>query len=401
MTEVKMNMWKILLISILHLGSKIQVLGWPAVASNLEPFLLSSQGVYIGNGGFWKEYTNSNKALYAYQDPDPISSRFYPKLFKHLVYFECGGGYPKTVIEVYGRGYLYCGPLNGTPTRNQLFKTIDSENGTIAIVSIVTRGHVVMWHNYPFAGQGAGHCDSDDCRFNLVYPPKQQPIFELHKLKLNMKKMQIDNCDDDNVENVGDPVYHNVNNSGRKRNFTHQFVANRTRIHTTDWSYNFGLKNYQFERSLNISKIWSGLSDSIIIGFDTSSIPICQRLGASWYFEDTPFCKEVNVTFKKTVTMEVNPKTDFLALFRVKACKVNIPFTAKIHRTEFDTLTGMPIYSNLTEHGFWRGFLLGDNPHIQCWMLPGQEQFNTLTNEVQRFISEDKECKIFEDATVP
>ena len=386
-----MNVSKILLISILHFGSKVQSLGWPAVASNLEPFLSSSQGVYIENGGFWKEYTNSNKALYAYQDPDPISSRFYPKLFKHgngaLVYFECGGGYPKTVIEVYGKGFLYCGPLNGTPTRHQLFNIIDSENGTIAIRSIVTHGHVVMWHNYPFAGRGAGICESDDCRFNLVYPPKKQPIFELQKLTLNTKKIQIDHCDDDNVENVGDPVYYNLNYSDRKRNFTHQFVANRTRIHTTDWSFNFGLKNYQFERSLNISKIWSGLSNSIIIGFGTSSIPFCKKLGATWYFDEgTPFCKGVNVTFKKTVTMEVDPKKNFFALFRVKACKANIPFTAKIHRTEFDTLTGMPIYSNLTEHGFWRGFLLGDNPHIECWWWQDKEH--------------TKDCRIFEEENV-
>ena len=92
-------------------------------------------------------------------------------------------------------------------------------------------------------------------------------------------------------------------------------------------------------------------------------------------------------------TMEAPPMTYLHAIFRVKTCKAQIPFTAKIHRTEFDTLTGMPMYSNLTEHGFWKGSLLGNNPHIYCWMVPGQNPFNTLTNEVQEY----KKCRIFEE----
>ena len=387
-----MNMWKILLISILQFGSKVQA-GW--MTNNIEPFLFSSQGVYIENGGFWKEFTNSNKALYAYPDPDPISSRFYPKRFKHgngkLVYFECGGGYPNTVIEVYGKGYLYCGPFNGTPTRNQLFDAIDSENGTIAIVSIVTHGHVVMWHNYPWASPVTGICDSDDCRFKLVYPPNKLPIYELFNLTLNPKNMNIYDCRDDNIDDGHNPAYNIGNLVHTKMNYTHQFVAKRTMIHTTNWSYNFAL-NYHFERTLNISKIWSGLSNSVIIGFDgTKGIAFCKTFGTN--FESSGLCKKVNHTFKKTVTLEAPPMTYLHAIFRVKACKVQIPFTAKIHRTEFDTLTGMPMYSNLTEHGFWKGSLLGNNPHIYCWMVPGQNPFNTLTNEVQEY----KKCRIFEE----
>ena len=373
-----MKVWKILFICILHFLSEVDA----QVAPNIEPFLWSSQGVYIENGGFWKEYTNSSKALQAYEDQDPIFSRFYPKLIKHgehgqLVYFECGGGYPKTVIEVYGKGYLHCGPFNGTPTRKQLFKTFDSTNGTIIIWPITSLGLLTMRQKYPFAGSGA-KCHNDNCRFNLVYPPNKLPIFEMLELTINSEEMKIDSC---HIENLGEKnPFWTWNENDKKENVTHQFVANRTMTHTTNWSYKFGL-NYQFEKTLNISKIWSGVSDSIIIGFDDT-------IGIS-------FLKKDNVTFKKTVTMELDPRVNLYALFRAKVCKVKVPFMAKIHRTEFDTLTGMPIYSNLTEHGFWKGPLL-DDPYIECWMEPKQNQFNK-TNEIPKFFPQSKECRIFED----
>ena len=379
-----MNFWKILLISILHFLRGVEA----QVAPNLEPFLWSSQGVYIENGGFWKENRNSSKALCSYEDQDPLLSRFYPKLIKHgehgqLVYFECGEGYPKTVIEVYGKGYLHCGPFNGTPNRKQLFKTFDSTNGTIIIWPITSLGLLTMRQKYPFAGSGA-KCHSDNCRFKLVYPPKRPPIYELLELTLNSEKVKIDYC---RHEKLGEKFpFWTWNESNKKENVTHQFVANRTMTHTTNWSYKFGLK-YQFDRILNISNVWSGLTDSINIGFDATK-------GITYF-------KEVNITLKKTVTMEMDPKNNLYAIFRTKVCRAKIPFTAKVHRTEFDALTGMPIYSNLTEHGFWKGFLL-DNLGIKCTLVPlRHKQFSPFTNAIQEFIPQSKQCRIFEEEDEP
>ena len=129
-------MWKILFVSILYSQSEVKA----SVASNLEPFLVgASQGAFIGNGGYyWKEFKNSSKALYAYEGPDLSSSLFFPNLFHHevhgkVVVFECGGGYSNTAIQIYGKGYLYCGNYNGTPSTEQMFHTFDESNGRISM----------------------------------------------------------------------------------------------------------------------------------------------------------------------------------------------------------------------------------------------------------------------------
>ena len=177
--RLNMNVWKILFITILYLQSKAQA----EVAPNLEPFLSLKVGsVFISNGDYyWKEFQNSTNAIYAYyQSFDLHSSLFYPKIFQHKVhgkvaFFECGGGYPNTAIQVYGRGYLYCGNFNGTPTDDQLFHTFDETIGRISMQAVTFPGKfLTMWHNYPCVGDYTS-CKNDDCRFTLEDPTNRPP----------------------------------------------------------------------------------------------------------------------------------------------------------------------------------------------------------------------------------
>ena len=397
-----MKALKILLICTLHFGSKVQA--W--VAPNLEPFLLSSQGMYIENDGFLKEYRDSEKALYAFEDLDPVESRFYPKEYQNMTlgkmnYFLCGGGYPHTAIQVYGKGYIYCGPFNGTPSDEQLFQTFDSENGSIVIWPITRPGILRMWHNYPYAGD-SNLCHDAGCRFNLIYPGKELPKYEVVKLIAGPKIINPAVCWDD-VPNDG--IWGTANLDYEPHNTTKTFSATRKITHTTKWSHKFA-QNFKFEKTLDISNIWSGLSDSIIIGFDatkgisysksmniTSSNTITFEVG---HFLPFQFC--IVLTFH-LIFFQVDPFTQDSVRYATKICHyVKILFTAKVRQTEFDALTNLPIHSNLTIHGHWEGSLLGF-PRILCESNPCEQEGNHIECKLQYPIEpilQSKKCHIFE-----
>ena len=387
-------MWKILFISILYSQSEVKA----SVASNLEPFLVgASQGAFIGNGGYyWKEFKNSSKALYAYEGPDLLSSLFFPNLFHHevhgkVVVFECGGGYPNTAIQIYGKGYLYCGNYNGTPSTEQMFHTFDESNGRISMQAVTMPGkYLTMWYYYPCVGASTS-CENDNCRFALVYPSRRTPVFEVLKLtadimKINSKEKRIEILDTGIV--VSDGV--------EGHNITKSLSIIKEIKHTTNWSYKFATANwkfefepqeYKFERqiSFNDNKRWFDAPYSAIFGLDNT------REGRS-------YTTTSKMRLAKQIRMMVDPGYFDEFSWQIKLYETTtIPFTAKIHRTEFDIHTWTPIHSNLTVHGSWSGQVLRFLP-IVCKSKPLPEQSSAnLSNGIQKYIHA-KKCRILLDA---
>ena len=394
-----MKIGKILFIAILCFQSKAQA----EVAPNLEPFFLSTVGVLIANGEYyWKEFQNSSKAIYAYKGCDYKSSLYYPKMFDHKVhgkvaFFECGGGYPNTAIQVYGRGYLYCGNFNGTPTEDQLFHTFDETDGRISMQAVTFRDKfLAMWYNYPSVGAFTA-CKNDDCRFALEYPTMRPPVIKVLDLTAdtmrtisNKKRIEVL----DRAKVVSDGV--------EGHNSTKIFSIIKEFKHTTNWSYKFATKdwnfefepqNYKFERHIELDpddKLWFDAPFSAVIGFDAT------KKGRSYNTTS-------KMNLRNHVIVKVQP-----GYFDELTCQIKvydetiIPFTAKIHQTEHDPFTLKPIYSNLTVHGTWTG-------QVMKWLsivckskpiTPGQfitNFFNTY-NEIQKpNFQIVKKCRILLD----
>lgn len=398
--RLKMNMkiWKILFITILYLQSKAQA----EVAPNLEPFLSLKVGsVFISNGDYyWKEFQNSTNAIYAYyQSFDLHSSLFYPKVFQHKVhgkvaFFECGGGYPNTAIQVYGRGYLYCGNFNGTPTDEQLFHTFDETSGRISMQAVTFPGKfLTMWHYYPCVGYD-NSCENDDCRFTLEDPTNSPPTIEVLKVTFDAKRIE---SNEKGLVVLGNGTA--VSDGVEGHNSTISFSSIQKITHTTNWSYKFATidwkfkneeKDYKFEKETCFDKVWFNEPNCLIIGLDAT------KIGRS-------YTTTRNFKLTKTVTLMVEPGYLDELIWQIKVYDVKIPITARIRRTEFDILNKRFIHSNLTVHGSWTGQVIKYLPDVcqsKPIVPPGQSN-GILSREIQKPNSHQaKKCRILRDITI-
>ncbi len=315
------------------------------VADGLEPFLRSTQGLYVQDQdkGYWTAKEGPYDPIRSHPNRDIKTSRFYPvavdtKKYGTVTYFLCGGGTNSSALTLDASRTVSCQHYTpGEPYRySQLFHTFDAPNGTVLMRPVKSLFLLTMKNEVIALGRSS-LCKDRHCKFNLIYPPSKPAEYRVLEIKADASRVKMAD-----YHYVVVDTFKFVNRQDIPSNFSRLLNEMALAKEVTTWNERFAWNLTVLEKTKIPPRSRSiTIRGDFARGTSVSDEHTRQVVYASVWEMLPPMSVSSYV---------VSVKTNYDAV---------VPFRAKIKMVEFDAVTGQPLYSAFGVEGTWRGTLYG------------------------------------------